>query len=359
MAKRSSKRSPAGSSRKRTTTRRRTSRPSSRTIRIPRGAPAVARARGGPGRETAILSVRIFDGRRGLIDNAKDVFVRILDGNQEQRFAGNLKAAVQGFEVPFFDNAGDNYAVLASKPGYVGAGFHGIKVSKARTEPIDLMLIPVKHRFNFVNCGFDALRATHPLYCDLLSALAPDARDRWNAFTADGSADGPIVADALNILTAMREIQLAVGTPLDYLKAIRWDGDFMLQQDRFYVWVDPELVNEVVRAADQKKFTQEFNPGIFHKGATRSYKENLLAEANIQLTFHENTKCTERGFEKCVLMEPDIDYFPDALSHGILEVVPGFFSKTDPRAVYVMRWISSRRTAGVQEFNPPYTIEAV
>jgi len=306
-----------------------------------------------------VLSVRIFDGRRVLMENAKDVFVRILDGNQQQHFAGKLKAAVQGFEVPFFDNAGDNYAVLASRPGYVGAGFHGIKVSKSHTEPIDLMLIPVKHRFNFMNCGFDALRGTHPLYCDILSAITPDARDRWNGFTVEGSADGPIIADALNILTAMREIHLAVGTPLDYLKAVLWEGDFMLQQDRFYVWVDPELVNEVVRAAEQKKFTQEFNPGIFHKGATRSYKENLLDEANIQLTFHENTKCTVAGFEKCVLMEPDIDYFPDALSHGILEVIPGFFSKTDPRAVYVMRWISSRRVAGVQEFNPPYTIEAV
>jgi len=59
------------------------------------------------------------------------------------------------------------------------------------------------------------------------------------------------------------------------------------------------------------------------------------------------------------MMEPDIDYYPDLLSHGILEVVPGFVSKTDPRAVYVMRWIASRRVAGVQEFNPPYTIEGV
>jgi|SRR5262245_5465792 len=309
--------------------------------------------------DTAILSVRIFDGRRRLMNDATDVFVRILDGTQQQHFAGKLSAAVQGFRVPFFDNAGDNYAVLASKPGYVGAGFHGIKVSKTRTEPIDLMLMPIKHRFNFADCLFDRLRITHPLVCDVLSALMPEASVRWNAFAAEGSADAPLIADALNIFTAMRDIRLPVGTPLDYLRALRWDGEFGLQEDRFYVWVDPELVNEVMRAAEQKKFAQEFNPGIFHPGATRSWKETQLAEANVQLTFHENTKCTDAGFETCVMMEPDIDYFPDALSHGLLEVIPGFFSKTDPRAVYVMRWIASRRVAGVQEFNPPYTIEAV
>jgi hypothetical protein len=309
--------------------------------------------------DTASLTVRIFDGRRGLIDDASDVFVRILDGFQQQRFAGNLKQPLREFKVPFFDNAGDNYAVLASKKGYVGSGFHGIKVSKTHTEPIDLMLIPIKHRFNFTSARFAKLKVSHPGYCDCLSAVTPDAGKRWDKLVAEGSVDAPVAADALNILTAMRDIDLAVGTPIDYLKAIRWDGEFGLKEDRFFVWVDPALVNEVVRAHGQGKFAQEPNPGFFHRGATRSYKETQLAEANVQLTFHENTKCTDAGFEKCIMMEPDIDYFPDLLSHGLLEVIPGFFSKTDPRAVYVMRWIASRRVAGVQEFNPPYTIEAV
>lgn len=309
--------------------------------------------------DTASLTVRIFDGRRGLIDDASDVFVRILDGFQQQHFAGNLKRPLREFKVPFFDNAGDNYAVLASKKGYVGSGFHGIKVSKTHTEPIDLMLIPIKHRFNFTNARFAKLKTSHPAYCECLCAIRPDGGKRWDKLVAEDSADAPVAADALNILTAMRDIHLAVGTPIDYLKAIRWDGEFGLQEDRFYVWVDPALVNEVVRAHEQGKFAQEPNPGFFHKGATRSYKETQLAEANVQLTFHENTKSTDDGFETCIMMEPDIDYFPDLLSHGLLEVIPGFFSKTDPRAVYVMRWIASRRVAGVQEFNPPYTIEGV
>ena len=60
------------------------------------------------------------------------------------------------------------------------------------------------------------------------------------------------------------------------------------------------------RAADQGKFDQKFNPGFFHPGATRSYKANQLAEANVQLTFHENTKCPTAGFETSIMMEPDI-----------------------------------------------------
>jgi hypothetical protein len=310
--------------------------------------------------DTATLDVRIFDGRRTLMPDASDVFVRVLDGNQQQHFAGKIGSAVTAFEVPFFDNAGDNYAVLASRDGYVGAGFHGIRVSRDHTEPIDLMLIPIKHRFNFAAAAWNALQQSHPSYCQILSAITGDADARWGKLIAADSPDAPLAADVLNILTAMRDIHLRVGTPLDYLKAVDWtDAQFPLQPDRFYVWIDPDLIGEVVRAAALGQFDQETNPGFFHKGATLSYKENQLAQANVQLTFHENTKCTAAGFESCILMEPDIDYYPDLASHGLLEVVPGFFSLTDPRMVYVMRWIASRRAVGVQEFDPPYTIEAV
>ena len=309
---------------------------------------------------TAKLEVRLFDGGRRLMADASKVFVRVLDGNQQQYFAGTVSSAITVFDVPFFDNPGDNYAVLASRDGYVGAGYHGITVALDHVEPIDLMLMPIKHRFNFAASAWPLLQQSHANYCQVLSAITKDADVRWGKLVAADSPDAPIAADVLNILTAMRDIHLAVGTPLDYLKAVDWtDPQYPLQQDRFYVWIDPAMINEVRRAASQGFFDQEPNPAFFHKGATLSYKENQLAEANVQLTFHENTKCSVPGFENCILMEPDIDYYPDLLSHGLLEVVPGFFSLTDPRLVYVMRWIASRRVAGVHEFDPPYTIEAV
>jgi hypothetical protein len=57
----------------------------------------------------------------------------------------------------------------------------------------------------------------------------------------------------------------------------------------------------------------------------------------------------------CVVVEPDVDYFKDLTSHFLLEVIPGFFSLTDPHGVYVLRWIAGR-SAHVPDFNPPYTI---
>ena len=308
--------------------------------------------------ETAKLAVQIFDGRRAPMGDVSDVLVRIIDGHQKQQFAGGVTSARTVFDVPFSDDADDNYAILASKPGHAGAGFHPVRVSQDYAETVDLMLLPVKHRFNFADATWDQLAAIHPAFCEILGAITPDASDRWSRLLSGQGA--PLAADVLNILTAMRDIRLPIGkTPLDFLRAINWDGAWALQPDRFYVWVDPALVNEVKRGASQGQFAQEFNPKFFHAGATLSYKETQLAEANVQLTFHENDRCPSAGFEACLLLEPDIDYYPDPLSHGIFEVIPGFFELTDPRMVYVMRWMASRRVAGLPEFDPPYTIEAV
>jgi len=108
-------------------------------------------------------------------------------------------------------------------------------------------------------------------------------------------------------------------------------------------------------AAAQGKFAAENNPGAFHPGATSSWKQVQFDEANLQLTFHEGDTQTIDGVD-CVLIEPDIDYYKDLISHTLLEVIPNFFTGglTHPEVVYVLRWIVGRR-AGV-DFNPPYVI---
>ena len=57
------------------------------------------------------------------------------------------------------------------------------------------------------------------------------------------------------------------------------------------------------------------------------------------------------------MVEPDIDYYKDLAAHALLEVVANGItgSLTDPRQVYVLRWIAGRH-AGVPGFDPPYTI---
>ena len=59
----------------------------------------------------------------------------------------------------------------------------------------------------------------------------------------------------------------------------------------------------------------------------------------------------------CIKVEPDIDYFKDAGAHTLLEVLPNSIGGglSNPRQVYVLRWIAGRH-AGVPEFDPPYVI---
>ena len=48
----------------------------------------------------------------------------------------------------------------------------------------------------------------------------------------------------------------------------------------------------------------------------------------------------------------------DTLAHLVLEVLVNQFGRnTDPRVIYVLRWIAGRR-AGKPDFNPPHEIRA-
>jgi len=109
-------------------------------------------------------------------------------------------------------------------------------------------------------------------------------------------------------------------------------------------------------AAAHGEFAREPGFDLFHHGATDSYKQTQFGEANLQLTFHANDTKMVDGVS-CIKMEPDIDYFQDMLAHGLLEVAVNGISGslTNPRQVYVLRWIAGRH-AGVPEFNPPYVL---
>jgi hypothetical protein len=154
----------------------------------------------------------------------------------------------------------------------------------------------------------------------------------------------------------MKAIQLPNNTPLDYFKEILWDES--LAQDRFFGYADKSIVDQVRRAAMEHEFAPEPNPGLFHPDATSSFKQIQFGEANVQLTFHEKDTKKIDGVD-CIKIEPDIDYFQDLGAHTLLEVIPNSITHglTDPKKVYVLRWIAGRH-AGVPEFAPPYTIAA-
>ncbi len=298
---------------------------------------------------TSKLRLRIFDGSRQLFAASAKFLVRITDGNQKVHTWTEYTLNDLPFALPFFDNLGDRYTVLVSSDGYKQAGYYPVKLSERYLTTLDLMLIRNDPGFSFVNARWPAAKSKFPY---LASGATEPAGEQRNDDLLDKTEKS--LASLLNLGEAMSQIHLAQGTPLDYTKEVRWDAPYSPQQDRFFAWCDKELINQVKRSAAEGKFAVENAPGLFHPGATSSWKQIQFGEANVQLTFHENETSTINGVD-CVMVEPDIDYYRDLGAHTIFEVVPNGLthSVTDPTEVYVLRWIAGQ-TVGVPEFAPLY-----
>ncbi len=300
--------------------------------------------------DQATMVVTVYDGARQPIQ-AGDFLIRIFDGFQNQFFDNNRPAPTTVFKLPFHDNLQDNCRVLASGDGFVGAGFSPVKLSMKAVAMVDLMLLP--HRSDFKFQTWADAKSTDPVIAAFVSVGSSDAEAQAH-YDDLRQNKPPALASLLNLATAMKAIQLPSKTPLDYFKEILWDES--LAQDRFFGYADRSLVDQVRRAAMEGEFAPEPNPGLFHPDATSSFKQIQFGEANVQLTFHEkDTKII--GGSECIKVEPDIDYFQDPGAHTLLEVIPNAITHglTDPKEVYVLRWIAGRH-AGVPEFAPPYTI---
>ena len=297
------------------------------------------------------LQLRVFDGTRQLFSAPAQFLVTITDGNRTQQVRDYYQANDITFDLPFFDNFGDNYTVVVWAKGYKQAGFTPVTLSDQYLKTLDIMLIPDKPGFSFVDARWDPARVLYPF-------LGSDVDNATGAARYDNLLDQTpkSLACLLNISEAMSQIALSQGTPLDYIKQLRWDAPYAPAQDRFYAWCDSRLIDQVKNAAAAGEFAVENNPGLFHPGATSSWKQIQFGEANVQLTFHENDTMIVGGVD-CVMVEPDIDYYQDLAAHALLEVIANALthSLTDPTEVYVLRWIAGR-TAGIPEFAPIYTI---
>lgn len=308
--------------------------------------------------KTCTLNVNVFSGARTPLAGT-EILITARNGNQQtvplpdNGFFQSASIRIGG--LPFFDNFGDNYAVIASADGYQQAGFYPVTADPARPAIVDIMLLKNDAGFNFRNANWSRLNELYPPYAALLRAGAADdasAADRYGQLM---EARPAVLACYFNLVTAMSQIQLPVRTPLDYIRELIWDDT--MQQDRFFAWADPALIDQVIQAAAQGEFSAEVGTALFHSGATRSWKQIQFGEANVQLTFHENNRKTINGVE-CLMVEPDIDYYKDLAAHALLEVITNAVTHalSDPRQVYVLRWIAGRH-AGIPNFEPPYTIE--
>ena len=307
--------------------------------------------------EKAKLLLHVFDGTRRLISPDVEILVTLRDGTQVERHRKHHHGPSISFNVPFFNNHGDRYAVIAFADGYRQAGFHPVVVKKDVETRLELMLVPADVSFNFDDAGWGELGNTHPKVRALLAAGAGDPADaeaRYNQLKDDRPE---ALACFFNVTTAMAQAPLAQDTPLDYLKELIW-GVTTIKQDRFFAYADKRLLEQVEQAAADGRFSREPAPAIFHPGATVSYKQNEFGEGNLQLSFHAHAVKTIDGVE-CMKVEADIDYYEDLAAHAILEVIPNHFrGPTDPVMAYVLRWIAGRHSQA-PDFNPPYTIEAV
>jgi len=300
--------------------------------------------------QTSSLTINVYDGTRQLLSPATSILYRVIDGNQKQLYSDFQTASSLLLKrLPFYDNFGDKYTAIAWANGYKQAGFTPIKLSPALPSVLDLMLLPNDAHFNFSMANWDLAKTRLPFLASGVDDATGKARYEYLLENKPAA-----LAALLNITTAMCQIHLPKGTPLDYLKRIKWDDS--MAQDRFFAYCDPQLIEQVRIAAAQGLFAPEVGTGFFHKGATASWKQIQFGEANVQLTFHENDQASIDGVS-CIVVEPDIDYYKDLGAHALLEVVANTITGglTNPEMVYVLRWIAGRH-AGVPEFNPPYTI---
>jgi hypothetical protein len=276
----------------------------------------------------------------------------VLDGRHREVVSDWYKGSeivVQGLDVA--DNLDDLYTVLVHADGYFESGVYPIRISAGQTVPVALMLAPKDGAFHFQ--AYRTLRARSPRIAKLIEeeryrTLMEDEPEKLGAlFTIASAIESTPLADQSN--------------PFDLTWQIEWD---LLAPDRFWAWVDEGLADRIDVMAKLGSFAAEPDPGRWHPGikgrikpSTRSWKQTRFDVANVQLSFHEKDR-QMIGSTQCVIVEPDMDYYKDVLAHGLLEVLPNLITKgkTDPRAIYILRWMACRQE-GQPDFEPPCTLE--
>jgi hypothetical protein len=281
----------------------------------------------------------------------------------------------QVLAVPFFDNFGDLYTVIASADGYDDSAWHPVWVSSKVPTELNLMFLPKNGRPHFANARWTDLTQLRPTVAAIVRRGCEDVASSPDKYSALMEGRPAALACFLNIMTALADMRLPSGKrPLDYYWNVAWppgdpksanwftDLDNVFKQDRFFCYVDQAIVADV-RAAVGHGFSEEPDPQAWgHGGATESYKETQFDVANVQLTFHgrdtANFVDENNNLMTCVKIEPDIDYYKDVAAHALLEVIPNWITKglSDPRVVCALRWMAGKRE-GLPEFDPLYTIE--
>jgi hypothetical protein len=311
--------------------------------------------------DTSSIHLTIVDGRRQPLPAGTDVLIRLLNGAKTIPPIWSKGGDVTINDIPFTDTGNDAYNVFVHAKGYDDAVTpNRVPLIAGRTTDAALMATPKGAKFHFL--PWNELIKADARIVNLVKNGTDDPARRYSETME--SSNRPLGA-LLDLATAIRDIPLADGgSPLDdtYYWQVMWD---QLAPDRLWAWVDARLADQIKKLADLNAFGEEPDSAHWHPGipgvvdpATRSWKQTRFDVSNVQLTFHETTKKKLNGVD-CVVIEPDIDLFKDLLAHGLFEVLPNAISggKTNPLAVYSMRWMASRQEHGVPPFDPPVSVE--
>lgn len=313
-----------------------------------------------PDQSIGTVRLNVVDGTRQPARDDLEFLVRVLDGRKQQvatKWVRGSTILIPG--LPYHDNSEDWYTIIVHADGYQDAGIYPVRL-KAGTL-IDAYVMLLLNDANFHFQPVEVIQADPMLYQLLVNGAAGDVAARYHT----AIENLPLQLGALlTIGTAIRDIPLDdQSSPLGYYWEVIWD---LLMQDRFWAWVEAGLADRIKALAALHSFAEEQDAAHWHPGipgrvqpATRSWKQTRFDVSNVQLTFHEtNTRTIQRPDGTnvaCVIVEPDIDYYKDILSHGLLEVLPNLLTggKTDPRQDYALRWMATKLEGVQPDFSPP------
>ena len=123
------------------------------------------------------LTINVFDGTRKPFVSGTNILYRISDGNHNEILVKEIPtSSLTAKNLPFYDNAGDNYTALVSADGFRQAGFFPVKLSPQQTVTLDLMLVPKDPQLNFAAAPWDSIKTQLPFLAAGVSDA--DGKDR-------------------------------------------------------------------------------------------------------------------------------------------------------------------------------------
>jgi hypothetical protein len=297
-----------------------------------------------------ILIIELYDSRRTMVSADFESQVTLLRGDYRAVHRGRHQGATLQFELELTNGPLDNYVVHVAAPHHYDAWYHPVNLRRfggarrSAGRSLSLMMLPRKTRYLFspwAGLAVDLRRfiGQDGSYYDELLDHSEETQDKLAAIH--------------NFTTALKSIELEGRSVFSYFRQLIVAGERAPERDRFYALAHKDLEPALERARRQKLWAK--GSTAFHPGSTASYKEKAYGEGNIQLSLYGNEQVSLRD---SLMVEVDIDYYKDTLSHGLLELVPNKLLEktTDPKMAYRLRWMAMRNVAGL-EFDPSYVLE--